>query len=227
MKKLVFSMMIVAMAMVNVASADVAIGNPNAGNGWSTTSAVTATASGDQYGLVPTLTIDGSGLDAATGTMHDIGWAQFWDSLYTGATNPHPGAMPDALNWIAYEFDKPYELTKMHVWNYNFDAEWRLPASAKDIVVLYSLTGGPDPMMDWNLMGMYTLGQGTAKPDYTGEDVFFGGEMAKYVVISIMSDYASPYGDNGLSEVRFYAVPEPATMLLLGLGALAIRRCRA
>ena len=219
--------MLVTIGLAGVVSADQTVGNPNAGNGWSTASAVTATASGYQYTLSPDHAIDGSGLDAATGTMHNNElWDFFWNVPWNiGETNPHPGTVPCA-NWIAFEFDQAYPLTTMHVWNYNYGSEADCGAGAKDVVVEYSLTGGSDSA-EWTNLGTFEVAKGTALNDFVGNDVCDFGEVeAKYVCVSILTDWGSLYGDQGIAEVQFNYIPEPITMCLLGLGGLALTRRR-
>jgi hypothetical protein len=210
MKKLVFSMMLVAIAMFGVArAAEVGVGNPNYDNGWSTTEAVTATGSGAQYSLVPTYTIDGSGLDGDTGTMHGIDWNTFWDApTLGGQTTPHPGTV-SCLNWLAFEFDKAYPLTVAHIWNDNFEAYWRTASGAKDITVQYSLTGGSDPA-EWSTLGTFEAVRGTGEPNFSGNDLCnFRGKMAKYVCFSAMSMWAGVVTDTAIAEVRFYYTDDP------------------
>jgi len=255
MKKLVFSMMIVAMAMVNVASADVAIGNPNAGNGWSSASAITTTCSEAQWGLNSITTVNGLGMDAATGTMMNNQIndpREYWDSQFVGTSGgnsegPNPNLVGPQVSscWILWTFDKPYELTTMHVWNMNRDIY--TAGGINNCGIQYSLTGGTDPS-EWKFAkaggafvgdeffdpGHFQFPRASGLNDYTGFDaVDFEGALAKYVYLYVYDiapaapeggDWDAPYGDVGLAEVRFYAVPEPATMLLLGLGALALRR---
>jgi hypothetical protein len=192
------------------------VGNPSASNGWSTTSAVTATSSGYQYTLTPTCAINGSGLDAATGTMHNNQiWNVYWDGPPGGGTTtPRPGTVTPCLNWIAFQFDKIYSLTTMHVWNYNYSSVFNCGSGAKDVTVQYSLTGGSDPA-EWITLGTFQVAKGTALNDFVGNDVCnFAGALVKYVCISIISDWGSPYGDQGIAEVRFSG--SPAQVQLIG-----------
>jgi len=226
-KMCVWMVLVIMTGLVSVVSADMAVGNPNAGNGWSTTDAVTATSSGYQYTLAPICAINGSGLDAATGTMHsnDI-WDLYWDAPWNaGDGNPHPGTVACA-NWIAFEFDQAYPLTTLHVWNYNYGSEYNCGSGAKDVTVQYSLTGGSDPT-EWATLGTFEVAKGTALSDFVGNDVCdFGGAEAKYVCLSILTDWGSPYGDQGIAEVRFHYIPEPFSMCMLGLGSLILLRRR-
>ncbi len=216
MKNCMFSTILIVILMCNVTWGfpsdpnEPAVGNPTTANGWSTTDAVLATSSGYQYTLEPVCAINGSGLDTATGTMHsnDI-WDLYWDGPPGGGiTNPHPGTV-SCLNWIAFEFDKEYPLTIMHVWNYNYGSVFNCGAGAKDVVVQYSSTGGSDPA-EWTTLGTYQVDKGTAQMDFVGNDVCnFRGKKAKYVCLSIVSDWGTPYGDQGIAEVRFYYPADP------------------
>lgn len=216
MKNCMFSMLFIVILMFGVTWGfpsdpnELAVGNPSTANGWSTTDAVLATASGYQYSLTPTCAIDGSGLDVATGTMHnDDIWSVYWDGpAQGGLLNPHPGTV-SCMNWIAFEFDKKYPLTTMHVWNYNWDNVFKCGSGVKDVVVEYSLTGGSDPA-EWTNLGTFQVDKGTGEPDFIGNDVcHFRGKWVKHVCISVLSDWGSPYGDQGIAEVRFYYTADP------------------
>jgi hypothetical protein len=130
--------------------------------------------------------------------------------------------------WIEFSFDKAYDISNMWVWNYN--AYYGSNIGLKDVTIDYSTDG-----VTWNSLGNYELAQAAVYQSiwYDGnyrttnsDDIAFGGVSAKYVVISATSNWGSPVGKYGLAEVRFYEVPEPMTIALVGFGTLALLRKR-
>lgn len=116
------SVVMIVFCLASVVSAGPIIGDPDAGNGWSTTSAVTAT--GSQYngtgsfGYGTDYLVNGAGLNAATGTKHDLNFGLWGADEDTGAAN-NPGTAPGGTVWVLFEFDQVYELGHMWVWNFN------------------------------------------------------------------------------------------------------------
>jgi len=109
------------------------------------------------------------------------------------------GAGPDQL---VYEFDKPYSLYEMWVWNSNIEGESVIGFGVKDVTVEYSTDGA-----DWTLLGEEEFTQGTGTDTYTANTaVAFGGVIARYVRLTINSSWISPT-QHALSEVRFLYVP--------------------
>lgn len=234
---------IALLAMVSISYA-AAIGNPTAANGWNTTSAVSVRGSHPGYGSREWIyTIDGSGLDAATGTIHvtagPYGGPFVVMGIAGGIVNPRGGTINDGTygdRWVEYSFDKAYELDRMDIWAYNENGDYAWSSmTIKDTVIQISTTGGTDPA-EWTTVTTTTLAhvavpnQGTPVTDM----IDFGGAQAKYVVITLKNGYDGTYTkgnvgvdnpDFGLSEVRFYEIPEPATITLLCLaGWLSLKR---
>ncbi len=166
---------------------------------------ITATASGAQWDMNPIHTIDLSGLDGATSTMHSNQWdtpRNNWNAPpNAGLSNPHPGTVA-CTNWIAFTFDQAYPLGMLWIWNFNI--EGNIGPGIKEVTIQYSLTGGTNPG-EWTTLENTIIPQATGTADYLGSAVAdFAGTRAKYVCLSAHSDWGSPYGDQGLSEVRFY-----------------------
>jgi len=155
--------------------------------------ALTATASSSSSGATgPEKTIDGSGLDRFD--QHSNASTDMWLSDI------------EAQAWIQYEFDRPYNLHEMWVWNANQIAKSSVRVSAKDVSIEYS-----DDGINWVILeGASQFAQGTGATDYTANTIIdFGGVVARFVRITIHSAWG-PTSQYGLSELRFYAIPMQA-----------------
>lgn len=156
------------------------------------TESITATASSYVQGRGPERTIDGSGLTPSD--MHSTVLTDMWQT--------DKGTSLPAC--IQYEFDKPYRLNKMLVWNYN-GASLLAIYGAKEVVVEHSMDG-----TQWTpVSGVTEFPMASGAVDHTADiTVEFGDVAAKYVQITIKSNYSGGlYNQCGLSEVRLMAVP--------------------
>jgi len=151
---------------------------------------VKATASSSLTGMGPEKTIDGSGL---TGEQHGVSAAQMWLSK--------KGQSPI---WIQYEFDAVYKLYQMWVWNSNQEVEPAVGFGAKDVVIETSTDGTTWRALD----GVPEFAQAPGEPNYVhNTTVDLGGSLAKYVKLTITSNWADGTKQAGLSEVRFFYIP--------------------
>ncbi|WP_168694381.1 PEPxxWA-CTERM sorting domain-containing protein [Sphingomonas flavalba] len=164
--------------------------------------------------------INGSGL---SGDLHDSNFANMW------MTNQGVGA---AQALLTFDLGAVYTLTSADIWQYNFGTNTpvisTLDRGVKDFRILTSLDGAS--------FAEVFSGRMERAPDGSpiGAQRFAIGGDARYVQIDILSNYAegtiyTTYSA-GLSEVRFNAVPEPATWaMMIGGFALvggAVRRTR-
>ncbi len=137
----------------------------------------------------PEKTVDGSGLNSAD--QHSTLDADMWLSG------------PGSPQWIQYEFSKTVKLDQMLVWNSNQSYESLFGFGAKQVVVDYSADG-----QAWTKLGDFEFarapGDATCKAD---TKVPFGGVTARYVKLTIQSNWGNLMLGYGLSEVRFLAVP--------------------
>ena len=160
---------------------------------------VNATASSsDETTTGPERSVDGSGLDPDD--QHSTDGADMWLSA-KGVPFPH---------WIQYEFDKVYKLDQMWVWNSNQSLESIVGLGAENVAVQYSTNG-----LDWTDLGDFVFARGSGAPSYTANtQIAFGGVPAKYVKLTISSNWGHIFQQAGLSEVRFLHIPvfarEPA-----------------
>jgi len=156
---------------------------------------IKATASSSMSAAMgPDKTIDGSGLDASD--QHSTVTSQMWLSK--------KGQSPV---WIQYEFDKAYCLYQMWVWNSNQAIELSTGFGAKDVTIETSLDGTA-----WAAVaGVPEFAQGTGEPNYVhNTTVDFGGLQAKYVKLTIRTNWADGTKQASLSEVRFFYTPVKA-----------------
>jgi len=155
---------------------------------------IKATASSSMASTMgPDKTIDGSGLDALD--QHSTSATQMWTSK--------KGQSPI---WIQYEFDKVYKLYQMWVWNSNQAVEDIIGFGAADVVIETSLDG-----TTWVPLAEEEFAQATGEPNYVhNTTVDFAGVQAKYVKLTIHSNWAGGTKQAGLSEVRFFYKPVKA-----------------
>lgn len=160
-----------------------------------------ATASSFLPGSQPGNTIDGSGLeyDPTLGLTHSTQEGTMWLTA-AGAASPH---------WIQFEFDRPYSLFEMLIWNHNSSWENILCFGAKDVTIETSVDG-----IDWmGVPGVSALAQAPGEDHYAvNNTVALHMVRAKHVRITITSSHAAnpSLATAGLSEVRFTTVPTQA-----------------
>ncbi len=149
---------------------------------------VTASASGANDNMGPEKTIDSSGLNEMD--QHSSEPLDMW--LVSGA-NP----------WIQYDFDKPYKLHTLLVWNSNQVIEGFMGFGAREVTVEYTADGATWAALE----GPTLLNQATGLPTYEANTaVALGGIMAQSVKLTVNSGHGS-FGQIGLAEVRFLAIP--------------------
>jgi PEP-CTERM motif len=159
----------------------------------------------------PLHTIDSSGLSGLTHGTNPGGTMWLTD-------NTQAGSIDFTLPTIA-------ALSGMHVWNYNEDsgnAALYTQRGIKQMTVGFSTNNGSS----FPFTTTVNLQKATGLASYTGEDIVFPSNFnANYVRFTLVNSWsdnnpADPYV--GLSEVRFTSVPEPASCVLFGLGAIGL-----
>jgi hypothetical protein len=167
---------------------------------------ITATASSSAVDQGPEKTIDGSGLNA--NDEHSTIGTDMWLS---DAMGPQP-------TWIQYEFDKPYALLEMWVWNSNQLLESVIGIGAKDVTIEYSLDGE-----NWTTMGDVEFAQAPGSPAYAhNTTVDLSSVYAQFVRLTINTNWIGLLPQYGLSEVRFFYIPVQASDPEPAVGALDV-----
>jgi hypothetical protein len=154
---------------------------------------VTASSTG-QAEMGPENTINGSGLD--DNDLHSTDETDMWLS-----------GMEPLGGWIQYEFESVCKMVEMWVWNSNQTVEPLVGFGFKDVTVEYSTNG-----TDWTtLAGVTQFAQAPGTPGYEHNiTVDFGSAAAKYVKITVASNWGGILPQYGLSEVRFVQIPVSA-----------------
>ncbi len=154
---------------------------------------VTATASSFTKDMEPGKTVDGSGL---TGDRHSTLNTAMW---LTGDGTVLPA-------WIQYEFDKTLKLHELWIWNSNQNIEGLIGFGAKNVTIEYSLDG-----VAWTTLRDQVLDQASGSESYiAGTVVDMAGAQAKFIRLTIKSNWGGKMEQTGLSEVRFFYIPVQA-----------------
>jgi len=106
--------------------------------------------------------------------------------------------------WIQYEFDRVYKLHELQVWNSNQIIEAFLGFGAKNVTIETSVDG-----VTWTpVADVPEFAQAPGLDNYAANTtVNLGGAEAKFVKLTINSNWGGVAPQIGLSEVRFTYVP--------------------
>jgi len=169
---------------------------------------ITATASSSNVGQGPENTVNSSGVDA--NDLHSANPNAMWIS-----EAGDPGSAS-----IQYEFDKPYKLHEMLVWNYNGNSILTL-YGLKEVTIEYSTDG-----TNWSqLDNISEFAQAIGDEGYAANTtVAFNDAAAKYVKITANSNWGGGgfFNQYGLSEVRFPSIPVSARKPNPEIGATGV-----
>ncbi len=152
---------------------------------------IKVTASSADLNQGPENTVNSSGL---TNDLHSDVLTTMW--LTAGnATGPA---------WILYEFDRVLRLDHLWVWNHNGLLERMLGLGAKNVTIEYSING-----VDYTTLGTtHEFARAAGKAGYASNTTIdLGAIAAKYVKLTINSNWGNVLKQYGLSEVRFFSVP--------------------
>jgi hypothetical protein len=129
--------------------------------------------------------------------------------------------------WIEWDLAEVYELSRLHVWNCN-QVYQDTPYTNRGIRLLNIALS--EDGVTWRTIEGVEFPQAAGENDDPGFDVYFPseGETARYVRFEILDNFsADTFGDYvGLSEIAFFELPEPCTLVLLSGGMLVLLRRR-
>jgi hypothetical protein len=192
---------------------------------------VTATAGSGDGGHVPGWMVDGSGMSPSDPVVKSSlmindqnGWG-----MWASTENPKPS---DEEKWVLFTFANATSLQEMVIWNYNQNSDangypllWQ--RGLKDVTITYSTGADASGLGGTLFAGQLNHASGADAHAYTDDLTFAPVADVKAVRIAYTSNwddstYAYNAGVYGLSEVRFSAVPEPSSLLLITLGAIGL-----
>jgi len=152
---------------------------------------IVTSASSSAAGQGPANTVNSSG---RTDDLHSDVLAAMWLTA--------PGAAGPV--WIQYEFDTVYKLAETSVWNHNGRFERSIGLGCRNVTIEYSLNG-----IDFTALGTtHEFAQASGKPGYAhSNEINLGGITAKYVKLTVNSNWKGIIKQYGLSEVRFFSIP--------------------
>lgn len=167
-------------------------------------------------------TINGTGLPANFGlsdahaAYSNASGGNHWTTL--------SGAIGNGTAWAKFFFDSEVTIGTFHMWNHQSNGG--LASNPNYDVTSFDLV-----LKDEGGNELFSLLGATALEDITVAQSYAFAPVSgvREVEFTILSNANNNQSYTGLAEVAFEAVPEPATMTLLGLGAAALlgRRKRA
>jgi hypothetical protein len=152
------------------------------------------------------ITVTASSADADQGPENIVNESGLIDDLHSNELTDMWLTAPDAEGpaWIQFGFDRVLKLHEMWVWNHNSLMELALGLGCKDVTIEYSVDG-----TDFTILGAtHEFTQAPGSASYAANTTIdFSGAAAKYVKLTINSNWKSILEQYGLSEVRFLSIP--------------------
>jgi hypothetical protein len=190
-------------------------------------SGVGATANSTSTGQSPSYMTDGSGLtDGFTG---DPAATSVFPTSSAFWLSEDIGTSPTIAPIVEFDLGGSYDLETMVVWNHieEWDGHSDFGLRGFKYVDIEYLNGGTWTLLDdanGVTAGTHSIGISGEEDEESNLSVDMTGITAEKVRITGLANWNDNYW--GLNEVRFYEVPEPATMSLLALGGIAMLKRR-
>ncbi|MFW5682602.1 MAG: discoidin domain-containing protein, partial [Phycisphaeraceae bacterium] len=160
--------------------------------------------------------IDGTGFTQAEKDLLDTG-----DPVpspypnHSNTTGDNWRVVDDDSILMTFDLGDTFLLDGFHVWNFNESGQ--TGRGAKSVDVSFSTDG-----TNFSSAANFTFVEATGATTYTGEDYSLNATTsARWVRFDIQNSHNDP-DRVGLSEVRFLAIPEPASVALIGLGGIML-----
>jgi len=176
--------------------------------------------------------VDGSGLSGAadfsnyTSITHAAasGTTAWTTDAPNGAGDYFLAGSPGTPAVVSLDLGTSYEISDFVFWGYHFGAP--NGNEAREFSLEFSNDGGTSfsaPVVVANPLSVYAADQAST----LSLGATFTADTVRMTVTDNHFGGASPGGDRiGIGEVKFIAIPEPSTSLLVGLAGLALLRRR-
>lgn len=169
----------------------------------------------EDWEFSPNFIVNGDGL---TGSEHALA------NPVNSISNSWLTARGDTEWRIIFDLGAVYDLSLLHIWNFNYSGA--TGSGAQDVGILTSVD-----LAGWSAPWDVVFEEAPGSDGYEGFTIDAAGlAPARYIQFDIASNFGSLFlnqsGYNlvGLSEVQFYGtpVPEPSSLLLLGAGLAGV-----
>ncbi len=186
-------------------------------------------------------TIDGVGLGTAGAASVETGEPipENWPAHGSGHIFSYwmsENTLGEGNEWIMFDLGAEYLLGGLHQWNYNESSDAATNNGIKDLTIKFATSSAGYDADDvthsvWGNAFDTTFAVATGSSTYTGQTIDFdSARTARYVLFDTTNTHhPTGYNRTGLSEIRFTAIPEPSSLILLAagfLGLLGLRRRR-
>ena len=179
--------------------------------------------------------IDGSGMAV---DENGVAYHESWGTEGFWCAGPDPESGPEDGAWYHVDLGDVYTDVTMRLWNNSYLMYPEHVDRGIYQADIQAKVGWGDSFTtvydDLAITQAQPVQYGDLARNYTYQDILISGDV-RYVLISDMwagelwhpSDRWGLYGDLAVAEFQFFPAPEPTTMMILGLGAVLLRRKRA
>jgi hypothetical protein len=192
-------------------------------NGWAQipTSIQSASSSlGAPFDRQAEYAVNGAGLNGQTHTIVPDAFMWLNNGVFAAPNDLEPE--------ITFDLGSIQALDSMKVWNYNETLPNRPELLDRGVGTADILVAGEDLVFTPFISGQaFDIAPGVDNVDF-GQVIDLTGASARYVKFDILSNHGGDNNFVGLSEVQFFAVPEPSSYLafVFGTAMLALLRRR-
>ena len=190
-------------------------------NGWAqipTSIQSVSSSLGTPFDRLAEYAVNGAGLSGQTHTIVPDAFMWLNNGIFAVPNNLEPE--------ITFDLGSVQALGSMKVWNYNETLPDRPELLGRGVESADILVAGEDLVFISFISGQaFDIGEGVDNVDF-GQVIDLTGASARYVKFDILGNHGGDNSFVGLSEVQFFAVPEPSSCLALVFGTAMLSLLR-